>query len=112
MVIWLLFPSASPQTSIYFVQDQVKSSSSLTLPLSQSSSASSQDFNTGLLPWEERALREPTPPPVEAEDPILIPEEAPEILEAVDPLPETEVPDLEDSGEDMIEYKVLRSNNM
>lgn len=59
---------------------------------------SHQDFNTGLLPWEERALREPTPPPVEAEDPILIPEEDPEILEAVDPLPESEVPDLEDSG--------------
>ncbi|XP_049884444.1 titin-like [Pectinophora gossypiella] len=57
-----------------------------------------KNFNTGLLPWEERALREPTPPPVEPEEPILIPEEAPEILEAVDPLPESEVPDLEDSG--------------
>ncbi|KAJ2941904.1 hypothetical protein O0L34_g10719 [Tuta absoluta] len=57
-----------------------------------------KSFNTGLLPWEERALHEPTPPPVEPEDPILIPEEPPEIFEAVDPLPESEVPDLEDSG--------------
>ncbi|KAI5636798.1 PDZ domain (Also known as DHR or GLGF) domain-containing protein [Phthorimaea operculella] len=56
------------------------------------------NFNTGLLPWEERALREPTPEPVQPEEPILIPEEPPEIFEAVDPLPESEVPDLEDSG--------------
>ncbi|KAL0809078.1 hypothetical protein ABMA28_012708 [Loxostege sticticalis] len=57
-----------------------------------------EDFDTGPLPWEERALHEPPPPPVEPEDPILIPEEVPEFLEAVDPLPESEVPDLEDTG--------------
>lgn len=37
-------------------------------------------------------------PPVEPEEPILIPE-VPEFLEAVDPLKESEVPDLEDTGE-------------
>nr|XP_053622281.1 titin-like isoform X5 [Plodia interpunctella] len=57
-----------------------------------------ESFDTGPLPWEERALNEPPPPPVEAEDPILVPEEVPEFLEAVDPLPESEVPDLEDTG--------------
>ncbi|XP_063836074.1 golgin subfamily A member 6-like protein 22 [Ostrinia nubilalis] len=57
-----------------------------------------ENFETGPLPWEERALNEPPPPPVEPEDPILIPEEVPEFLEAVDPLPESEVPDLEETG--------------
>lgn len=40
-------------------------------------------------------------PPVEPEEPILIPE-VPEFLEAVDPLKESEVPDLEDTGEFII----------
>ncbi|XP_061727013.1 titin-like isoform X5 [Cydia pomonella] len=57
-----------------------------------------QDFNTGPLPWEERAVNEPPPPPVEAEPPILIPEEKPVFLEAIDNLPETAVPDLEETG--------------
>ncbi|XP_048480280.1 titin [Plutella xylostella] len=57
-----------------------------------------ESFETGPLPWEERAANEPPPPPVEPEDPILIPEERPEFLEAVDPLPESEVPDLEETG--------------
>ncbi|XP_048003088.1 titin-like [Leguminivora glycinivorella] len=57
-----------------------------------------QDFNTGPLPWEERANNEPPPPPVEAEPPILIPEEKPVFLEAIDNLPETAVPDLEETG--------------
>ncbi|XP_060808144.1 titin [Amyelois transitella] len=57
-----------------------------------------ENFDTGPLPWEERALHEPPPPPVAPEDPILVPEEEPEFLEAVDPLPESEVPDLEDTG--------------
>ncbi|XP_028156940.1 titin-like [Ostrinia furnacalis] len=57
-----------------------------------------ENFETGPLPWEERALNEPPPPPVEPEDPILVPEEVPEFLEAVDPLPESEVPDLEETG--------------
>ncbi|CAH2987936.1 unnamed protein product [Chilo suppressalis] len=57
-----------------------------------------KDFETGPLPWEERALKEPPPPPVDPEDPILVPEEVPEFLEAVDPLPESEVPDLEETG--------------
>ncbi|KAI8431759.1 hypothetical protein MSG28_016195 [Choristoneura fumiferana] len=30
-----------------------------------------EDFNTGPLPWEERALNEPPAPPVEPEEPIL-----------------------------------------
>ncbi|KAM3955257.1 LOW QUALITY PROTEIN: uncharacterized protein ACR2FA_010862 [Aphomia sociella] len=57
-----------------------------------------KNFDTGPLPWEERALNEPTPPPIEAEEPILVPEDVPEFLEAVDPLPESEVPDLEETG--------------
>ncbi|XP_052748034.1 titin-like isoform X2 [Galleria mellonella] len=57
-----------------------------------------EDFDTGPLPWEERALNEPSPPPIEPEEPILVPEEVPEFLEAVDPLPESEVPDLEETG--------------
>ncbi|XP_041983718.1 titin-like isoform X3 [Aricia agestis] len=61
-----------------------------------------EDFDTGPLPWEQRAVVEekeaPEAPPVEAEDPILIPEDGPEFVEAVDPLPESEVPDLEDTG--------------
>ena len=57
-----------------------------------------KNFETGPLPWEERALNEPPAPPVEAEEPILVPEEIPEFLEAIDPLPESEVPDLEDTG--------------
>ncbi|KAL4704368.1 hypothetical protein ACJJTC_013527 [Scirpophaga incertulas] len=57
-----------------------------------------EDFDTGPLPWEERALKEPPPPPVDAEEPILIPEDVPEFFEAVDPLPESEVPDLEETG--------------
>ncbi|XP_059047337.1 titin-like [Achroia grisella] len=57
-----------------------------------------ENFDTGPLPWEERALNEPTPPPIEPEEPILVPEEVPEFLEAVDPLPESEVPDLEETG--------------
>ncbi|GBP74223.1 hypothetical protein EVAR_54576_1 [Eumeta japonica] len=56
-----------------------------------------RDFETGPLPWEERAAKEPPPPPVPREDPILVPEEVPQYLEAVDPLPESEVPDLEDT---------------
>uniref|UniRef100_A0A2A4K1Z5 PDZ domain-containing protein n=1 Tax=Heliothis virescens TaxID=7102 RepID=A0A2A4K1Z5_HELVI len=55
------------------------------------------DFETGPLPWEERANTEASLPPVEPEEPILIPE-VPEFLEAVDPLKESEVPDLEDTG--------------
>ncbi|KAJ8706796.1 hypothetical protein PYW07_012874 [Mythimna separata] len=56
-----------------------------------------EDFETGPLPWEERAVIESSLPPVEPEEPILIPE-VPEFLEAVDPLKESEVPDLEDTG--------------
>ncbi|KAH9635907.1 hypothetical protein HF086_002467 [Spodoptera exigua] len=56
-----------------------------------------EDFETGPLPWEERAATEPSLPPVEPEEPILIPE-VPEFLEAVDPLKESEVPDLEETG--------------
>nr|XP_049695611.1 titin homolog isoform X1 [Helicoverpa armigera] len=56
-----------------------------------------EDFETGPLPWEERAHTEASLPPVEPEEPILIPE-VPEFLEAVDPLKESEVPDLEDTG--------------
>ncbi|KAG6464709.1 hypothetical protein O3G_MSEX014683, partial [Manduca sexta] len=57
-----------------------------------------EDFDTGPLPWEQRAEIEASLPPIEPEEPILIPEEGPEFLEAVDPLPESEVPDLEDTG--------------
>ncbi|KAJ0184372.1 hypothetical protein K1T71_000795 [Dendrolimus kikuchii] len=59
-----------------------------------------EDFDTGPLPWEEREQIEATAPPpnLVPEEPILVPEEAPEFLEAVDPLPESEVPDLEDTG--------------
>nr|XP_037869883.1 titin isoform X3 [Bombyx mori] len=57
-----------------------------------------EDFDTGPLPWEQRAVVDASLPPVEPEEPILIPEEAPEFVEAVDPLPETEVPDLEETG--------------
>ncbi|XP_026724496.1 titin-like isoform X3 [Trichoplusia ni] len=56
-----------------------------------------EDFETGPLPWEERAVQDASLPPVEPEEPILIPE-VPEFLEAVDPLKESEVPDLEDTG--------------
>ncbi|XP_050556612.1 titin [Spodoptera frugiperda] len=56
-----------------------------------------EDFETGPLPWEERAATESSLPPVEPEEPILIPE-VPEFLEAVDPLKESEVPDLEETG--------------
>ncbi|XP_022832044.1 calponin homology domain-containing protein DDB_G0272472-like isoform X2 [Spodoptera litura] len=56
-----------------------------------------EDFETGPLPWEERAATESSRPPVEPEEPILIPE-VPEFLEAVDPLKESEVPDLEETG--------------
>ncbi|CAD0207099.1 unnamed protein product [Chrysodeixis includens] len=56
-----------------------------------------EDFETGPLPWEQRAELDASLPPVEPEDPILIPE-VPEFLEAVDPLKESEVPDLEDTG--------------
>ncbi|KAJ0169440.1 hypothetical protein K1T71_015027 [Dendrolimus kikuchii] len=59
-----------------------------------------EDFDTGPLPWEEREQIEATAPPpnLVPEEPILVPEEAPEFLEAVDPLSESEVPDLEDTG--------------
>lgn len=62
--------------------------------------SSPQDFETGPLPWEERAATESSLPPVEPEEPILIPE-VPEFLEAVDPLKESEVPDLEETGESL-----------
>ncbi|XP_072946974.1 uncharacterized protein Zasp67 isoform X1 [Epargyreus clarus] len=58
-----------------------------------------EDFDTGPLPWEQPQPEiVPGAPPIEPEEPILIPEEGPEFLEAVDPTPESEVPDLEDTG--------------